>query len=305
MATYTNLMLFMFVFINQSSGRVITSNSAPRCMIRGGREFMVAFQRPSSLQSQQMGDDLYLEWSIGSVTRRGTESCWVSSDDSNLITCPTTWSLYNVIMKSWVKVQVVNAKNQQIIWKHATSFVPIKHLFDCFTNINVHTLKLFESRKTNKWNLSWRLNSIFRSLYKPRYEVSIQNKSFKNITSQQCSHKKVCVIDLPDTVRGTLATICVKSIFELNAKTNYYTTTTKSSIFCTATSFNSHYRLKVINVKTGQEVIDYGLWHHIQGQEKLTKETFLSIKNTKKKFQDDWKRLKTSKREPNISDESK
>ena len=284
--------IFITLFF-ETTGRVILSN-APRCMVRGGREYVIVFQKPTELYSKDIGNDLYLEWSANGITKRGSESCWYSSD-SDQITCPTSWSLFNrQIMRSSIQVKVINTRNQQIVWKHPTAFQPKKHLFDCLGNINIRDLKLFESSATNKWILSWKPFYLSIQLYRPRFQVTIDSINFnRTINIQQCNHRKTkeCQIELPDGIRGKSVKLCVKSIFTLDAKSNYHTTGTKNITHCTVTSFSSIYRLKVINMKTGQEVVDYGLWHHPQGDEKLNSTTLLKIRKTKKKVHNVWRRL--------------
>ena len=270
--------------INETTCKAVISGG-PSCMVRGGREFVVAFKRPTQIPSTAVGHNLYLEWSINKgVTERGSQPCWYYSS-TDQIACLTTWSLFNKqIMESSVNVHVINKSTKKIIWRHPHSFKPYKHLFDCFTNINIRNLKLFESKKANKWHLSWR-PLYWSKRFKPRFEVTVDNKLIDLINIQDCNHgnRRKCQIELSDDLRAkTDLEICVKSIFDLDEK-NYYTTTTKTVKQCTVDSLQSGYRLKVINVKTGKEVDDYGLWHHPLG-EKLNKTVLLEIENTKKNF---------------------
>lgn len=277
--------LFLFVIVfNKTTCRPVFSG-APTCAVRGGREYVITFKRPTQMPNTSIAHNLYLEWSTSGMIKRGSEPCWhlLSTDQ---IKCPTTWSLFNKkIMNSSMKVHVIDTTTKKIIWENSYTFKPYKHLFDCFTNINVRNLKTSESLTANKWILSWRPLYWSKRFYKPSFQITINNKHIDSVNIRQCNHGygRECQIELPDDLRTKKdLELCVKSIFVLDSKKNYHTSTTKTVKHCTVSTLSSQYRLKVINVVTGEEVVDYGLWHHPQG-EKLNRTVLLEIKNTKTK----------------------
>ena len=75
--------------INETTCKAVISGG-PSCMVRGGREFVVAFKRPTQIPSTAVGHNLYLEWSINKgVTERGSQPCWYYSS-TDQIACLTT-----------------------------------------------------------------------------------------------------------------------------------------------------------------------------------------------------------------------
>ena len=271
-------LILLSILFNETRCKPVVS-SAPSCSVIAGREYVITFKRPTKMQNTK---NLYLEWSINGVKDTASARCHHSSNTDRIV-CPTSWSLFNKHkMEGSVMVQVINKTTNKIVWKHPYSFVPYRHLFDCFENMNIRGLKLSETRNNNKWKVSWS-PMYWAAHFGPRFNITINNEFFKTVNSKQCKHEfgEECQIKLPDKFRAEkYLEVCIKSIFDLKGKKNYHTTTTKTVEQCTVDTLSSKYRLKVINVETGQEVIDYGLWHHPLG-EKLNETTLQEIKKTK------------------------